>query len=68
MGLEKPTQLGPLQRLCFNHWTNPGRKKQLINSREHVSNVGDWSNITIEHLIAICAKHAHVKIIKKNKI
>jgi hypothetical protein len=29
--------------------------------------VGDRNKITIKHMIAICAKHAHVKNVKKGK-
>jgi hypothetical protein len=39
---------------------------QLISSRERVSSVGDWNNVTIKHMI-ICAKHDHVKKSKKQK-
>jgi hypothetical protein len=45
----------------------PVRRKQLINTRQPVSSVGDRNKITIKDTIEICAKHAHVKNVKKRK-
>jgi hypothetical protein len=45
----------------------PIRRKQLLNTRQPVSSVGDRNKITIKNMIEICAKHAHVKNVKKRK-
>jgi hypothetical protein len=67
-GQDKPTHLGPLERACLNNWQTPARKKQLINTRQQVSSVGDRNKITIKHMIAICTKHAHVKNVKNESM
>jgi hypothetical protein len=45
----------------------PVCRKQLINTRQPFSSVEDRDKITIKDMIEICAKHAHVKNVKKRK-
>jgi hypothetical protein len=44
------------------------RRKQLINTRHPVPSVGDRNKITINDMIEICAKHAHVKNVEKTEV
>jgi hypothetical protein len=68
MGQIKLTSLAHSKELVSITGQTTVRKKQLRNTRQRVSSVGNRNNNTVNHMIAICAKHAHVKKCKKRMV